>query len=147
MMALKSRLASWLRRLNPGSVRGQLIVGLVVLELVVLGLFVLLLLRAEQSELRVRTGRRAIYEASLSAAEAAAALRDGDSSDLAGVIAAARHDPGIQGIEILDPEGRVLAVSLSGKSSFPALSLSQAAGSQVPLLSIDRRGKVNAAIA
>uniref|UniRef100_A0A7V4XR81 histidine kinase n=1 Tax=Acidobacterium capsulatum TaxID=33075 RepID=A0A7V4XR81_9BACT len=142
---MKSRLASWLRRLSPRSVRGQLIVGLVVLELVVLGLFVMLLLRAEQSELRVRTGRRAMYEASLSAAEAAAALRDGDTGDLAGVIAGARHDPGIQGIEILDPSGEVLAVSLSGKSSFPALSLSQAAGSSKPLLSI-RHGKVNAAI-
>ncbi|ACO34017.1 MULTISPECIES: ATP-binding protein [Acidobacterium] len=144
---MKSRLASWLRRVSPRSVRGQLIVGLVVLELVVLGLFVMLLLRAEQSELRVRTGRRAIYEASLSAAEAAAALRDGDTGDLAGVIAGARHDPGIQGIEILDPSGKVLAVSLSGKSPFPALSLSQAAGSNKPLLSIDHHGKVNAAIA
>jgi PAS domain S-box-containing protein len=127
-------------------VRGQLIVGLIVLELVVLGLFVMLLLRAEGSELRVRTGRRAIYEASLSAAEAAAALRDGDAGDLAGVIAGARHDPGVRGIEILDPAGKVLAVSLSGKSSFPALSLRQAAGSQTPLLSVNH-GKVNAAIA
>ncbi len=147
MMAAGNRVAIWVRKLRPRSVRGQLIVGLIVLELVVLGLFVLLLLRAEHSELRVRTGRRAIYEASLSAAEGAAALRDGDTRDLAGVIAGARHDPGIQGIEILDPNGKVLAVSLSSKASFPALSLSQAAGSNVPLLSIDRRGTVNAAIA
>lgn len=146
-MVAENRVASWLRKLRPRTVRGQLIVGLIVLELVVLALFVLLLLRAEHSELRVRTGRRALYEASLSAAEGAAALRDGDPGDLAGVIAGARHDPGIKGIEILDPSGKVLAISLSGKASFPSLSLSQAAGSRAPLLSIDHRGHVDAAIA
>jgi PAS domain S-box-containing protein len=117
------------------------------LELIVLGVFVMLLLRAERSELLVRTGRRALYEASLSAAEGAAALHDGDSSALAGVLAGARHDPGVKGIEILDPSGKLLAMSAAENVTFPKLSLAQAASAQQPLLSIDKRGQANAAIA
>ncbi len=141
------RSKSWLRWVWPRSVRGQLVAGLVMLELIVLCVFVLLLLRAERSELLVRTGRRALYEASLSAAEGAAALHDGDPGALAGVLAGARHDPGVKGIEILDATGKVLAVSVAEKVTFPKLSLAQAATSKVPLLSISREGKANAAIA
>ena len=117
------------------------------LELIVLGVFVMLLLRAERSELLVRTGRRALYEASLSAAEGAAALHDGDSAALAGVLAGARHDPGVKGIELLDPNGKVLAMSAAEHVTFPTLSLAQAATAQQPLLSIDKHGHANAAIA
>lgn len=138
---------SWIGRLWPRSVRGQLVAGLIVLELIVLGVFVMLLLRAERSELLVRTGRRILYEASLSAAEGAAALHDGDPGALAGVLAGARHDPGVKGIEILDASGKVLAMSSAEKVSFPSLSLSQAGTSQAPLLSIGKDGRMNAAIA
>ncbi len=138
---------SWPRRLWPRSVRGQLVAGLVMLELIVLGVFVLLLLRAERSELLVRTGRRVLYEANLSAAEGAAALHDGDPGGLASVLAGARHDPGVKGIEILDAAGKVLAESSAEKVTFPSLNLGQAAQSKVPLLSFGQHGKVNAAIA
>ena len=146
-MNSERRSTSWPRWLWPRSVRGQLVTGLVVLELIVLGVFVLLLLRAERSELLVRTGRRILYEASLSAAEGAAALHDGDPGALAGVLAGARHDPGVKGIQILDASGKVLATSSAEKATFPKLSMAQAATSKVPLLSIDNNGKANAAIA
>ena len=51
-----------LRSLWPRSLRGQLVVSLILLELAVLSLFALLLLRAERSELRVRTDRRMDYD-------------------------------------------------------------------------------------
>lgn len=146
-MSSERRSTSRFRWLWPRSVRGQLVAGLVMLELIVLGVFVMLLLRAERSELLVRTGRRALYEASLSAAEGAAALHDGDSAALAGVLAGARHDPGVKGIEILDPNGKVLAMSAAENATFPSLSLAQAASAQQPLLSIDKQGHANAAIA
>lgn len=117
------------------------------LELIVLAVFVLLLLRAERSELTVRTGRRVLYEASLSAAEGAAAMHEGNMGGLAGVLASARHDPGVKGIQILDASGKVIAQSSVGRVTFPALSLSQAAMSNAPLLSISSNGRVNAAIA
>lgn len=117
------------------------------LELIVLGVFVALLLRAERSELRVRTGRRAVYEASLSAVEGAGALHDADSAALAGVLARARRDPGVKGIEILNASGKVLAVSAAENVRFPKLSLAQAASAQAPLLSIGKNGQANAAIA
>lgn len=131
----------------PRSVRGQLVAGLIMLELIVLAVFVLLLLRAEHSELLVRTGRRALYEASLSAAEGAATLHDGNMGGLAGVLAGARHNPGVKGIQILDAAGKVLAQSSVAPVTFPKLSLSQAAMSKVPLLSFGQDGKLNAAIA
>ena len=112
-----------------------------------LGVFVMLLLRAERSELLVRTGRRVLYEAGLSAAEGASGVHDGNPGALAGVLTRARHDPGVKGIEILDANGKVLAVSSAEKVTFPSLSLSQAANSKVPLLSINKHGHVNAAIA
>lgn len=146
-MANARRSTSLLRWIWPRSVRGQLVAGLVMLELIVLAVFVLLLLRAERAELLVRTGRRIIYEASLSAAEGAAALHDGDSSALAGVLAGARHDPGVKGIEILDASGKVLAASAAEQVTFPDLSLTQAATSSTPLLSISKGGQANAAIA
>lgn len=137
----------WLGWIWPRSVRGQLVAGLLMLELIVLGVFVMLLLRAERSELLVRTGRRALYEASLSAAEGAAALHDGDTGALAGVLAGARHDAGVKGIEILDASGKVLAVSAAEDVTFPSLSLTQAASAQAALLSIGKNGQANAAIA
>ena len=146
-MAEERRSASWSRWLWPRSVRGQLVAGLVMLELVVLAVFVLLLLRAERNELLVRTGRRMLYEARLSSVEGADALHDGDPGELASVLAGARHDPGVKGIEILDAAGKVLAVSATEKVKFPSLSLSQAANSKVPLLSIGKHGQVNGAIA
>jgi signal transduction histidine kinase len=123
------------------------VAGLVMLELIVLSVFVLLLLRAERAELLVRTGRRILYEASLSAAEGAAALHDGDNGALASVLAGARHDPGVKGIEILDASGKVVAVSSAEKVVFPSLSLTQAATANRPLLSIAKSGQANAAIA
>ena len=146
-MSSERRPKSRFRWLRPRSVRGQLVAGLVMLELIVLGVFVMLLVRAERSELLVRTGRRALYEASLSAAEGAAALHDGDTAALTGVLAGARHDPGVKGIEILDPNGKVLAMSAADHVTFPKLSLAQAATAKQSLLSIDKQGRANAAIA
>lgn len=123
-----------MRLLRPRSVRAQLVLGLTLLELVVLSLFVLLLLKAERSELRVRTGRRVMYQASLSAARVEAAMRSGDLGELQEIAAAARRDPGIQAIEILDAKGHVIASSGPGVDAFPGLNLRRAASSEGSLL-------------
>jgi PAS domain S-box-containing protein len=133
-MRIWSRKKYSLRSLWPRSLRGQLVVSLILLELAVLSLFALLLLRAERSELRVRTDRRMDYEARISAAQMATALRETDSGALAEIIAAAQRNPGVQAIELVDPRGRVLAGNASTNLAFPANALARATAAQKPIL-------------
>lgn len=135
-----------LNGLRPRSVRGQLLLGLIALEAAVLGLFVLLLVGIEHNELRVRTKRRATYAVRLAAAEALAALRDKNSNELAQVVPHVLSDPGILGVQILAPDGRILATGYAKDTIFPSLSLRQAAAANHPLLSMNRSGNVRAAI-
>lgn len=134
------------RALRPRTVRGQLLLGLIALEIFVLGLFAVLLVRAEHKELHLRIGRRASYAARLAAAEALAALRPNGTGSLAQVIKNVRSDPGILGVEILGPDGKILATSHVAGLTFPALSLRQAAATSDSLLSLGGWGVSQAAI-
>ena len=94
--------------LSPRTIRGQLMTGLIIFEVLVLAIVSVVLIREQRRELRYRTDRRLEYQASLLAIQSGAAFADQQYSTLDRVIQAANDSPSIHAVQITDLTGRTL---------------------------------------
>lgn len=106
--------------LRPRTIRGQLMRGLVLFELIVLAFLALVLIEQQQKEFLSRTERRLEYQAGVLAVQAGGVMSAGRVESLQGVLDAMRDAPSIRTVQITDPQGRTLLSSdpsLKGKLS------------------------------
>jgi signal transduction histidine kinase len=109
-------------RLKPHSIRGQLMSGLIIFEILVLAVVSILLVREQRKELQTRTDRRLEYQASLLAIQGSAAMADNQYGTLDRVIAATRDSPSIHAVQLTDLQGRTLVSSDPGMKGKLTLS-------------------------
>jgi PAS domain S-box-containing protein len=96
--------------LKPRTIRGQLIAGLLVFEVVVVAVFAFFVVQQHRRELRTREHRRLEYQSSMLALLAADAV-DGDHFDvthLQRTISEMMEAPSIRAVQITDPSGRTI---------------------------------------
>ncbi len=96
---------------RPRSIRGQFMAALILFEIIVVGIFTLLLLRQEQSEMTQRIHRRLESQAFEMASLASFAFADPKPNSLANVFAIATSSNSIGAAQITDLSGRNLASS------------------------------------
>jgi PAS domain S-box-containing protein len=94
--------------LKPRTIRGQLMSGLILFEILVLAIVSVALVREQRSELQTRTDRRLEYQASLLAIQGSAAMADGRYRTLDRILAATRDAPSTRAVQITDLQGRTL---------------------------------------
>ncbi|HUY82916.1 MAG TPA: ATP-binding protein [Acidobacteriaceae bacterium] len=94
--------------LRPRTIRGQLMTGLIIFEILVLAVVSVVLIREQRRELQYRTDRRLEYQASLLAIQSSAAFADQQYSTLDRVVQAANDSPSIHAVQITDLQGRTL---------------------------------------
>jgi len=100
--------------LRPRTIRGQLMRGLVVFEILVLALLSVVLINQQQKELRSRTARRLEYQAGVLAVQASGAMGSGQLDGLQHVVDAMRAAPSIRAVQITDVPGKTLLSSDPG---------------------------------
>lgn len=100
--------------LKPRSIRGQLMAGLILFEILVLIIVSVVLVREQRSELLNRTNRRLEYQASLLAIQTGAAMADNQTDVLDRVMAATLDAPSIHAVQVTDMQGRALFSSVPG---------------------------------
>jgi signal transduction histidine kinase len=100
--------------LRPRTIRGQLMAGLILFELLALVGFGTLMLREQRRALQDRTDRRLEYQSSILAIQAGADMADGHFDLLIPVISAMQSSPGIRTVQITDPNGMTLLSSETG---------------------------------
>src|SRR5215475_9833204 len=94
--------------LRPRSIRGQLMRGLILFELIVLAFLAVVLAKQQQKELQSRTERRLEYQAGLLAVQASGAMSSGRLDSLQSVVDEIRDAPSIRDVQITDAQGRTL---------------------------------------
>jgi signal transduction histidine kinase len=94
--------------LRPRTIRGQLMTGLIIFEVLVLAIVSAVLIREQRRELQNRTDRRLEYQASLLAIQSSAAFAEQQYSTLDRVVDAANNSPSIRAVQITDLSGRTL---------------------------------------
>jgi signal transduction histidine kinase len=94
--------------LKPRTIRGQLMSGLILFEILVLAIVSAVLVREQRRELHSRTDRRLEYQASLLAIQSSAAMADRQYATLDRVVDAANDSPSIHAVQITDLTGRTL---------------------------------------
>lgn len=97
--------------LRPRTIRGQLMGGLILFELIVLAVFSIVLVREQRIELRMRTDRRLEYQANLVTIQSSAAIRNNQFDTLERTLVAMRDAPSIRAAQITDMQGRTLISS------------------------------------
>jgi signal transduction histidine kinase len=107
-------LPNWfgMRLLKPRTIRGQLMGGLILFEILVLAVVSAVLVREQRKELQTRTDRRLEYQAALLAIQGSAAMEDGQYSTLDRLVAATTDAPSIRSVQITDLQGRTLVSSI-----------------------------------
>jgi PAS domain S-box-containing protein len=95
--------------LRPRSIRGQFMAALILFEIIVVGIFTLLLLRQQQSEIAQRIHRRLESQAFEMTSLASFAISDPNPNSLAHVFAIATSSTSIGAAQITDLNGRNLA--------------------------------------
>jgi signal transduction histidine kinase len=97
--------------LRPRTIRGQLMAGLILFEVLVLAVFSIVLVSEQRKEMQLRTERRLTYQASMLAIQSSSALEAGQLPILERVVAAMRGSPSIAAAQVTDMQGRVLVSS------------------------------------
>src|SRR5579862_2875384 len=108
--------------LRPRTIRGQLMRGLIVFEVIVLALLSVVLINQQQKELRSRTQRRLEYQAGVLSVQASGAMSGDQMRTLQRVVNAMRDAPSIRAVQITDLQGRTLVSSESEMQGKLALS-------------------------
>lgn len=111
-----------MRLLRPRTIRGQLMSGLILFEVLVLAVVSVLLVREQRKELQTRTDRRLEYQASMLAIQGSAAIEDNQYGTLDRVITRTRDAPSIRAVQITDLQGRTLFSSAPGMKGKLTLS-------------------------
>src|ERR1700757_4813929 len=110
--------------LRPRTIRGQLMAGLIVFEVVVMAVLSTVLIREQRAELQSRTEQRLEFQARALAAETSGAIRAGDMESLQNVVDILRDARGIRAVQVTDSQGRTLASSdpgMTGKLTLSAM--------------------------
>jgi PAS domain S-box-containing protein len=94
---------------RPRTIRGQLMAALVLFEIIVVGIFTLLLAHQQQTELVQRLRHRLEYQAYTVAAQGSMALADGHPQAFQSVVTGAAAAPSVAAAQITDMQGRTLA--------------------------------------
>lgn len=94
--------------LKPRTIRGQLMSGLILFEILVLAVVSAVLVREQQKELQNRTDRRLEYQASLLAIQGSAAMEANEYATLDRIMLSVRDSPSIHAVQITDLQGRTL---------------------------------------
>jgi signal transduction histidine kinase len=97
--------------LKPRTIRGQLMRGLILFEVLVLAILSAVVIREQRAELQTRTDQRLEYQASLIAIQSSAAMEDNEYSVLAHMIDTMRDDPSIRAVLITDVQGKTILSS------------------------------------
>ena len=100
--------------LRPRTIRGQLMRGLIVFEVLVLAFLSVVLINQQQKELHSRTARRLEYQAGVLAVQASVAMGSGQIDGLQHVVDAMRAAPSIRAVQITDVAGPNIAEQRSG---------------------------------
>lgn len=95
-------------RLKPGTIRGQLMSGLILFEVLALAVFSVVLVREQRRELQTRTDRRLEYQALLLAVQSSAAMAEHQYETLDRILLSLRDAPSIRATQITDLQGRTL---------------------------------------
>jgi len=93
------------------TIRSQLMGALILFELIVVGIFALLLVHQQHTELLQHLRRRLEYQAYLVAAEGGMAIQNGHPQDLQTVVVTAAQAPSVNAAQITDMRGRTMASS------------------------------------
>ncbi|WP_158749248.1 PAS domain-containing sensor histidine kinase [Acidobacterium sp. S8] len=104
--------------LRPRTIRGQLIAGLALFELLVLAIFAVFLLREQHNELQLRVDRRLEYQGSQFALQAGVLLEEGKRGALQKLVSAMLAYPSIGSIQITDLQGLTIVgtdASMNGR--------------------------------
>jgi len=129
--------------LRPRTIRGQLMQGLIVFEVLVLALLAIVLINQQQKELHLRTARRLEYQAGVLAVQASVEMSSGQLDKFQRVVDTVRAAPSIRAIQITDVQGRTLLSSdpgLKGKLTLtPTERTHLGAMSKPQIFSIDDR--------
>lgn len=112
---------SWLR---PRSIRGQLIIGLILFEgLLVIG-FAALLVREQAAEIHERARARLESEVNLLALQSQESLSQGHAAYLVPILRATINSPSIRAAMVTDTDGRVIAgIAADGEGKAPLTRL------------------------
>ncbi len=97
--------------LRPRTIRGQLISGLILFEILVLAVLSAVLVQDQRAELRLRTDRRLEYQAVLLAIQSTTAMRDHQYDTLDQVVRAMPNAHSIREVQLTDMQGRTLVSS------------------------------------
>jgi len=108
--------------LRPRTIRGQLMSGLILFEVIVLAVLSAALIHEQKAELRSRSERRLEYQARGLAAQAAGAIKVDQIDPLQGVVDNLRNSPSIRAVQITDAQGRTLISSNPSMKGKLALS-------------------------
>ncbi len=95
--------------LRPRSIRGQFMAALILFEIIVVGIFTLLLLHQQRSEMEQRTYRHLESEAFEMSSLAGLALEDPREGSLARVVTILAKSPSVSAAQITDVQGKALA--------------------------------------
>jgi signal transduction histidine kinase len=108
--------------LRPRTIRGQLISGLILFEVIILTVLSVVLIHEQRDELQSRTQRRLEYQAGSLAIQTGTAMSAGQMDTLQRLANALREAPSIRAVQITDAQGRTLASSDPGMTGKLALS-------------------------
>jgi PAS domain S-box-containing protein len=95
--------------LRPRTIRGQFMAALILFEMVVVGIFTVLLVHQQQTELNQRLRRRLESQAFMVAAEGSLAADSHQPNALNSVVQSAADAPSVNAAQITDLQGRTLA--------------------------------------
>src|SRR5580658_4540631 len=109
--------------LRPRTIRGQLMGGLILFEIIVLAILSALVIHEQREELRTRTDQRLEYQASLIAGLSGTALEDKQYATLERIMSVVQNAPRIRSVRITDMQGRTLVSS--GADEKGRMNLSQ----------------------
>ena len=93
------------------TIRGQLMGALILFELIVVGIFALLLAHQQDAELLQHLRQRLEYQAHLVAAEGGIAIQNNHLQDLQALVVTAAQAPSVDAAQITDMQGRAMASS------------------------------------
>src|SRR5450755_4554124 len=91
--------------LRPRTIRGQLIAGLILFEVLLVAMLATVMVAVQSRELDRRSERRVDYQVSLLAVQAEDALLDNDPAMLERVVEKMRYSPSIRAIQVTDIHG------------------------------------------
>jgi len=93
---------------GPRTIFGQLMAALILFEIIVVGIYTLLLVHQQRAELTRHLRQRLEYQADLVAAEGGLVFQDGPQA-LQGVVLSAAQAPSVSAAQVTDMQGRTLA--------------------------------------